>query len=83
MNYYLAKVSKLETLVDNTGDSHDQMCGQLESGSGSTAVHCCANHDTLKVVCLRKDIIQVTGITIGELDNVGTCDLSLSGNACA
>ena len=76
-------MSKLETLVDNTGDSHDQMCGQLESGSGSTAVHCCANHDTLKVVCLRKDLIQAFSIVIGELDDVGTCDLNRSGNACA
>ena len=76
-------MSKLETLVDNTGDSHDQMCGQLESGSGSTAVHCCSNHDTLKVICLRKDLIQAFSIVIGELDAVGTCDLNRSGNACA
>ena len=62
----------------------DQFCNQLESGSGSTAVHCCVNENTLKMVCAALNVINLSSsLTIGVTTTVGLCDYSLSGNSCA
>ena len=83
-NFDLASISTLETKVDNIGDSFDYFCNQLESGSGQSAVHCCSNENTLKIVCATKALIDLSSsLTIGVLTSVGVCDFSLSGNSCA
>ena len=81
----------MTTLLDNVGDSMDQFCNELESGTSASdnfATHCCVNHFTLKMVCAKIfaiDSSQNTGspIIIGDLDVIGRCDYSLSDNSCS
>ena len=71
-----SKISRVETLVENTGQSLAGICeaidGQQTTKSGNEEYHCCVNRDNNKMICATTSIAGAIGIDTTNGEN--TCD---------
>ena len=86
------RLEEVETRVDNTANSFNDICDNIEGGSGNSAVHCCVNALNNKIRCERQSILNNPVIqavlNIDTSNGIGTCDRRASGtppvtNACS
>ena len=86
-----ARLEEVESRVDNTANSFNDICDKLESGSGNTAIHCCVNGLNNKIRCEQKsflDLPLIKAILNIDTNTDGVCDRRASGtppvaNACS
>ena len=87
--YYIARIAEVESRVENTANSFNDICDQLEGGTGGSAIHCCVNGLNNKIRCEQKAFLELP--TIKPVLNIdtsvdGVCDrraVTGTSNACS
>ena len=77
--------------MSNTAVSFDDICDNLESGTGATSIQCCVNGLNNKIRCEQKGFLDLPSVqaTLNiDTSVTGTCDRRASGtpavaNACS
>ena len=76
-----AKVSALEALASNTGNSFDDICNVLDGTAGGTdTYHCCVNGVHNKMFCATTTLAGIIGISVSNGPDV--CDRSNVATSC-
>ena len=76
-----AKVSQLEALATNTGNSFDGLCNVLDgTASGADTYHCCVNGAHNKMYCAKKTPASVLGISVTNGPDM--CDRTDTATSC-
>ena len=86
-----ARLEEVELRVDKAANSFDDICDNLESGSGNTAIHCCVNGLNNKIRCEQKAFLDLPLIQAKlniDTSTDGVCDRRAFGippvaNACS
>ena len=89
MFYFSARIAEVESRVENTANSFNDICDQLEGGTGASAIHCCVNGLNNKIRCEQKAFLELP--TIKPVLNIdtsvdGVCDrraVTGTSNACS
>ena len=79
----------MEKKVTNTGNSLNDICDNLERGTGATSVQCCVNALNNKLRCEQKAFLDLpviqTSLNI-DTSQTGVCDrraISGTANVCS
>ena len=76
-----AKVSQLEGLATNTGNSFDGICDVLDgTAAGTDTYHCCVNGEHNKMYCALETLAGVIGISVANGPDV--CDRTDTATSC-